>query len=381
MTRIIFLLAILCISYASIIGDTVDKTHAPKGRDHYIRWNDSRVEPPVAHEEAKIDEIVQVMNKIVQRHLHKHRHAFRGTHVKTQGIVKGSLRVSDDLPDHLSQGLFATPKTYDVILRYASEPIHIDDDRNRAPRGLGMKVFDVTGRHLHPSGNETRTHDFAFNSAPTLELTDLPTALDIFKLRETHYDNPTELRAALALRSDRVKQSAPYTSPLMHVLSLTFFSQSAFRYGDNVVKFGLFSSSQRQREVSLKEIRSAEDISESLREYFRNDSAHYDLKVQMIENIAEQPVEDASAMWNWQKYPWQTVATLELPSGQDSFSPQRRTFWEDKMKLNVWHGLEEHKPLGSINRLRKRVYEMSSQFREENNATPIEKVSSIDQIP
>jgi hypothetical protein len=35
--------------------------------------------------------------------VNKHRHAFRATHVKTQGIVKGKLTVNEGLPEHLAQ--------------------------------------------------------------------------------------------------------------------------------------------------------------------------------------------------------------------------------------------------------------------------------------
>jgi hypothetical protein len=49
------------------------------------------------------------------------------------------------------------------------------------------------------------------------------------------------------------------------------------------------------------------------------------------------------------------------------------------MKLNPWDALAEHQPLGSINRLRKTVYEMSAKNRQAINA--IKRVNSIDEIP
>jgi hypothetical protein len=60
---------------------------------------------------------------------------------------------------------------------------------------------------------------------------------------------------------------------------------------------------------------------------------------------------------------------------------EKRVFWEDKMKLNPWDALVEHRPLGSINRLRKIVYEMSKKKREAVNATSTKAVNSIDEIP
>lgn len=51
------------------------------------------------------------------------------------------------------------------------------------------------------------------------------------------------------------------------------------------------------------------------------------------------------------------------------------------MKLNPWDALAEHQPLGSINRLRKTVYEMSAKNRQAINATAIKSVSTFNEIP
>jgi hypothetical protein len=56
-------------------------------------------------------------------------------------------------------------------------------------------------------------------------------------------------------------------------------------------------------------------------------------------------------------------------------------FWEDRMKLSPWNALAEHQPLGSINRLRKMVYEMSAKNRASLNAAEINRANSVDEIP
>lgn len=66
------------------------------------------------------------------------RHAFRATHVKIKGLVKGTLTVPSDLPSHLRQGLFTAPGTYDVAARYANEPVFIQAEQEPGPRGLAM---------------------------------------------------------------------------------------------------------------------------------------------------------------------------------------------------------------------------------------------------
>jgi hypothetical protein len=90
----------------------------------FVLANDPRVEPPIDNEQEKIEQLKEVVSKIQDRNCElrqsvwnsvwldidrlgevdkKHRHAFRGTHVKTQAIVKGRLEVKDGLPEHLAQ--------------------------------------------------------------------------------------------------------------------------------------------------------------------------------------------------------------------------------------------------------------------------------------
>ena len=85
--------------------------------------------------------------------------------------------------------------------------------------------------------------------------------------------------------------------------------------------------------------------------------------------------------WDEDKHPFQTVAQVVLPKGQDVFDAKRRVFWEDRMKLNPWYGLDAHRPLGSANRLRKSLYQRSLARRNELNASEAEVVSSVQQIP
>lgn len=40
-----------------------------------------------------------------------------------------------------------------------------------------------------------------------------------------------------------------------------------------------------------------------------------------------------------------------------------RAWWDDRITVNSWHGLQEHRPLGSVNRLRRVVYAESRKLR------------------
>jgi hypothetical protein len=352
----------------------------------FVRYDAPGLEPEVANEPQKIQALHELVNRMQQKNFAHHRHAFRGTHVKTQGIVKGKLTVLPDLPEHLSQGLFSNAgREHDVAIRFANEPSFLQDDRTPGPRGCGVKVFDVEGDFMDPAGEKSHTHDFTFNNAPVLELRDLPTCLEIFQLREKYFDDAQGLKSALEQRSDKDLQFAPTQLPNRHFLSYIMYSQSAFRYGDYVAKYALFPTSKLQKDLADKcpvtKDADSEQHSIWLREYFQYHDAEFDFRVQLLRTLDEQSVEDCSVEWDEEKYPFETVAKVVLPKGQDSFDAQRRVFWEDRLKLNPWYGVDVHRPLGSVNRLRKTLYQRSVARRNELNGCQAEVISDIKQIP
>jgi hypothetical protein len=47
----------------------------------------------------------------------------------------------------------------------------------------------------------------------------------------------------------------------------------------------------------------------------------------------------------------------------------------------VWYGLALHRPLGSVNRLRKAAYQMSADFRATTNRCPIHEPREAVRLP
>ena len=60
-------------------------------------------------------------------------------------------------PEHLAQGMFAKPATYDCIMRYSSLTPKLLADNLSAPRGIGFKVFGIKGEKIFQTpDNETQ---------------------------------------------------------------------------------------------------------------------------------------------------------------------------------------------------------------------------------
>ena len=154
---------------------------------------------------------------------------------------------------------------------------------------------------------------------------------------------------------------ASRTLPNTHIISQTMYTQSAFAFGPYVAHFALFPS-EKQREYGEKSISSSaspDAHKELLQAYFASREATYTLKAQFSSSLVQHPVDNASVVWPESTAPFLALADLTFPK-QESYSEARLKWWEDEIALSPFNSLEAHKPLGSVNRLRKRVYEMVS---------------------
>lgn len=114
--------------------------------------------------------------------------------------------------------------------------------------------------------------------------------------------------------------------------------------------------------------------------FFAERKGVWELRAQLATNLETTPVEDASVTWPEDVTPYRTVATLTVEP-QDSYSPERRVYADDDLSFNPWHCLVEHQPLGSIQRVRKPVYDDSTKDRHHLNARTGGEPRSIDELP
>ena len=117
-----------------------------------------------------------------------------------------------------------------------------------------------------------------------------------------------------------------------------------------------------------------------LSEYYSSSAATYTFRAQFASDTARHAIEDASTEWDEGTAPWHDLATVEFPA-QETFSSGRRVWWEDTVALSPWNGVKEHRPLGSINRLRRKVYAMSRAKRQEGNSRVVKFPESVDEMP
>src|ERR1700691_3785150 len=136
------------------------------GESNYLPYSDSieQIQP----DEAEITElIVASMGRVNRKIFDKHRHAVRDAHAKSHGILKGELEVYPDLPQHLRQGIFATPARYPVIVRLSTAHADLESDRIPSLFGMAIKVLGVIGNKVLPE-DESHNQDLLLNNLPII---------------------------------------------------------------------------------------------------------------------------------------------------------------------------------------------------------------------
>jgi hypothetical protein len=114
--------------------------------------------------------------------------------------------------------------------------------------------------------------------------------------------------------------------------------------------------------------------------YFSKNSAEYELRAQLCTDLKLTPIEDASIDWPEDISPQQPLARIALPP-QAANSPARRAYSDDVLSFDPWRSIAEHRPLGSIMRLRKEAYAASSAFRDVKNNHSMKEPRDISEFP
>ncbi|MCX4094343.1 catalase family protein [Nocardia sp. alder85J] len=362
--------------------------------DAYVRYSDD-LERPRPDEDEIIDKIVGVLRHNNERAYRIYKRGIRDAHAKSHGILRGELTVHAGLPKELAQGMFATPASYPVIARLSSTSGAIRSDQLRGVRGLGIKVLGVPGPRALPDDEATTqdfimvTHrEFLFADAHAYLTQGMPTAWALARLSDPVMRVVSDALAGLdekVLR--RIGRPLPpalavFVRPNTHILGDTFYSSAPLRWGDHVAKVLYAPSSPevvalQDRPMATDGVNALQDL---MVDFFAEHSAEYELRVQLCTDPRVMPIEDATVPWPESLSPHRTVATIRFDR-QDPYTPERRAFGDDVLSFNSWRALAAHRPLGSINRLKKRVYEASSNYRHHvNNAARVEP-DDISQLP
>jgi len=335
--------------------------------------------------------IIGGLGSVVQ-HIHDStwahsRHAVRATHAKSHGLLFGTFRVLAGLPHYLAQGLFAEPRAYDVVMRLSTQPGDILPDSASSTRGMALKVIGVTGERL-PGSEGDATQDFLMQDSPVFHAPDAKSFLRRFRLAAAESGTWKEALSSIVHPVESIMKErggllrALGGRPSTHILGETFYTQAPLLYGRYMAKLCMVPVSGGQqrlidREVDLRH--RPDGLREEVVKYFHNCGAMWEMRAQLCTDLRRMPIEDALVPWPERESPYVTVARITVPP-QEAWSEARSRAIDDGLSFSPWHGLAAHRPLGSIMRARRTVYELSEKLRAERNRTPIWEPDSIEEV-
>jgi hypothetical protein len=335
-------------------------------------------------EAETVRELVATLLKISQITYRDGHHALRSVHAKSNALLEGQLTVLPNLPPELAQGMFAAAGTYPVLLRLSSSPGDILNDSVSTPRGLAIKVIGVKGNRL-PGSEAATTQDFVMINGPAFAAPNVKKFLGNLKLLAGTTDKAPTLKAVLstALRgAEKLLESVGGHSgtlralggePATNPLGETYFTQVPMKFGQYIAKLSLAPANdalQSLKGAAVNITAAPNALRDAMQEFFRHDEAVWELRAQLCRDLEQMPVEDASVVWPEKLSPYLAVARVVVPK-QLAWGEARAAVLDDGTSFSPWHGMEDHRPLGSIMRARKVAYEASVRFRSEHNGQPI----------
>ncbi len=377
------------VEYMKCIGDPAALTD---GDGH---GNEQpKVEEVPSDEAAQIDDIIQSTMQQLKNRYPGQKQVIRGVHAKDHGCVKAVFEVADDLEESYRVGVFAEPgRRYEAWIRFSNaatlvlpdDPVDASGKPTPGSRGMAIKLLDVEGTPLVPP-HGALTQDFLLVNHPVFPFANvedyqvLSSVLadpanqerpDKFFATQFAKGGAATARAKATLeivgkiRAATVAEGAYQPQPVSPV-DCSYFSGAPFLFGNqHVMKYAAVPVAPCT--TGTPNVADPNYLRTALIARLSSDSAapvvfHFKVQRRAISEIdIARDIESVHTLWSEEEHPLVTVATITI-APQEFDSPQARQLCEDLI-FTPWHGVQEHRPIGGINRLRRGVYEASAGFR------------------
>jgi hypothetical protein len=285
--------------------------------------------------------------------------------------MRGELIIHDGLPVHLRHGIFATPRRFPAWVRFSGPGPHVEPDIDDVGFvSIGVKLMDVQGPKL--MADEKYTQDLLSICTPTFVTpnTKANAQLQVWSWRHLPVFYFFDPKATHIL--DFLMQSwwnETQTNPLGH----TYYSCVPYLLGEGqACQYSFQPRTKVYNRIPRLPFRPADNyLRDNMVRTLAETDVEFDLTIQLQTDPHRMPIEDASVLWPTHLSPRIPVATLRIP--KQKFDSPKQLAFAHNLRLNPWHCLPEHRPLGNQSRARRRMYEELAIFRQKmNNEAHIE---------
>jgi len=318
-------------------------------------------------EKESLDAIIDLMADQMRGHFKPGGYE-RGGNTKTHGILRATVIIRDDLPEHCRRGIFAHPRSYPAYVRYSGPGPDVPADiRDVGFASMAVKLMGVPGEKL--MDEEKYTQDFITICTPTFVTpnTRENAKLQYWSLLEMplyYFINPKDLHLL-----DALMQSL-WNETQYNPLGQRYWSCTPYLLGEGQAMMYSFRPKTKVDtrisgapfgRVAFNYLR------ENMIKTLNRKDVEFDLLIQVQTDPFLMPIENAAVRWPEKLSPFIPAATVHIP--QQKFDSEAQFEFAKRLKMNPWHCLPEHRPLGNQNRARLRMYYELSKFRQEMNET------------
>ncbi len=307
----------------------------------------------------------------------------RSQHPKGHAVLNARFQTLADIPAPLQVGLFSSALEYSAQVRLSNGATV--DDRLRDVHGMAIKV------QATDAAGTPAVQDFVLADSQTFFARDAADFLRFLQLkgRQTRrmtyalldFQDPTVARpvenpdqVAKEVRGQQLAELmdpknfpalARFTSnPAHSLLESTWFSQTPYQLGQQVVQFSVRPSPDNASSTPLDG--SEHQFRSALAEFFAaGRTAKFTLGAILAgSDGAATPIEDATVAWNGEFIP---LAEITVPP-QDVLGAESRLA-DRRLEFAPWNTLPGITPIGSLNKARQLAYEDSARTRHANAQT------------
>ncbi len=319
------------------------------------------------YEEESLNEIISLMADQMRGHFQPGKFE-RGGNTKTHGLVRATVTVRDDLPEHMRKGIFATQRSYPAYVRYSGPGPDVPTDiQDVGFSSMAMKIMDVPGPKI--MDDEKFTQDMSCICTPTFVTPDTKSnaRLQDWSLRDMPIYYFLDPRDSHVL--DFIMQSL-WNETQFNPLGHRYYSCVPYLLGEGQAMLYSFASRSRvDTHIPGVPFGKVPDnyLRDNMVKTLAKQSVEFDLLVQLQTDPHRMPIENAAVRWPEKLSPFIPAATIHIP--RQKFDHTAQFDFTRQLSINPWHCLHEHRPLGNQSRARRRMYLELSRFRQEMNKT------------
>lgn len=243
-------------------------------------------------------------------------------------------------------------------------------------RGVAIKLMNVPGDKILNDQAQAESQDFLLMSSETFFAKNLQHFRKLIKAVSAK--NKSSLMAFFlnplhwGILSRVIKSNIACKHPFV----IPYWSTQPYQYGTGSRAVKYFLQPSANNKLLYTDLMNENYLRLNMAKTLETQEISFDFFIQFQTDPIKMPVEDPTVRWS---SAFIKLAEIKIPS-QVFDTPQQMEFG-DNLSFSPWHCLPEHRPLGSFNRARKRVYEELSNFRHKRNNIEVFEPGATMDVP